>query len=352
MCSASTLRPAGHAARYRRRHHDRRRARVRISHCGMSAETPEHFVGVFANATDQLSVLSCRFRRLRCRYPRARHAATNSKPTAMTIELGTRKGKSRTRRDRLSRVRLSVPDNAQCRSRGHCSAFFSTIDPFGTPSSAADRSIIGDNFVDLPGPAAVRQRHSTAGGDRCRGRSLPDIGQPGAVCQPLLYRQSGYPARSAKSAATCSQPLMRKPDFLGPIAIQIGDCRRRDKTVVICQDRRQQYALSEPSTASCASTPCDLTVEETPSKVSSGWAASPSSAPAWLPRCFQATALAALVSGVFLTQWQAEPRSPPMTAVSARPASRCSGSGSADCRQPYRSTWTVGHFRGRDRRAA
>jgi hypothetical protein len=194
-------------------------ARVRIAHCGMSANERTNFIGVHAVVTDRLSVLSCRFSSLaggilvheRCEGFEADEnvvqiAGPEGEPAVLGIAYIQSAFPSRVTRNVVSGAMFGILLNDQ---------------PFGDADSLADLSFVTDNIVVCPtlpegGSTAARLAAIDVAADGCKisgnrirygHRFFVGVRVSGSSCE-------------VGSNLVLSQ--LRELDILGPIAIQIG----------------------------------------------------------------------------------------------------------------------------------
>lgn len=197
--------------------------RVRVSHCAMSSAAPSRFAGLLANATDQLSVHYCRFRRLAVGIL-VRERCEDFEADGNDIDLTANE------RVVVALAGIAYIESAfPCRvSRNAVSgALFGILlndEPFGDANSLADMSLVTDNTVNCPqlpeGNAAARPVAIDVAADGCR-----------VTGNRVRYASRFFVGiRIAGSFCEVSGNLvishLKDLDILGPIAIQIGGVGR------------------------------------------------------------------------------------------------------------------------------
>jgi hypothetical protein len=271
--------------------------RVRISHCGMSAETPEHFVGVFANVTDKLGVLSNRFRKLGAGII-VRSRCAEFEADGNTIELGNQERE--TGLAGIAYLESAFP----CRiTRNLISgALFGIVlndTIFDTPSSAADRSIIGENFVDCPDlPQSDNATNRPVAIDIAA--NLCRISGNRVRYANRLYIAIRVSGSFCEVSGNVLTAFMRKPDFLGPIAIQIGTADDETKTVVIAGFISNNSIVGAQHGIVCIDA-VDLTVEDNAIEGLIGLGGLAIFGTRVVASLFSGNRIGGVVSGVFLT---------------------------------------------------
>lgn len=205
-------------------------ARVRISHCGVSAQQPRRFIGIHAIATDQLNVMACRVRQVaagiivheRCEDFEADEnsmdlAGTEGEAAVLGIAYVESAFSCRVTRNAITGAMFGILINDQ---------------PFGDPRSLADLSIVQANIIVCPTlpqaenaaarPAAIDVAASgcTISDNRVRyaDRFYVGIRVSGSFCEV-----GGNVVRSSR----------RELDFLGPVAIQIGGVGQENSKPVL-----------------------------------------------------------------------------------------------------------------------
>ncbi|MGQ0445495.1 MAG: DUF6519 domain-containing protein [Beijerinckiaceae bacterium] len=194
-------------------------ARVRISHCGMSATDRVNFIGIHAAAAGRLSVLSCRFQSLAGGIL-VRERSDGFEADENTIEIAGPEGEPAV----LGVAYMGSPFPCRITRNAISGALLGILlndQPFGDADSLADLSFVTGNIVVCPAlpegsSAAARPVAIDIGADYCRvsgnrvshgDRFYVGIRVSGSFCEV-----SGNVVRSSR----------RGLDFLGPVAIQIG----------------------------------------------------------------------------------------------------------------------------------
>lgn len=195
--------------------------RVRIAHCGMSAQSSQNFIGLLADTSDRVNVYGCRLRQLALGILARNHCA-QFEADSNTIELG---GEGRA----VAVAGIAMIESAfPCRiTRNLVSGTMLGIvlndDPFGTPRSLADRSIVADNFIEsatLPeteGPAPripaidCAASYCTITGNKI---SYSNTVHTGIRVTGSFFDVSGNTLLALRNE--------RDGALVGPIAIQIG----------------------------------------------------------------------------------------------------------------------------------
>ncbi|MGH6840905.1 MAG: DUF6519 domain-containing protein, partial [Methylocella sp.] len=196
--------------------------RVRIAQCEMSSQSSQNFIGLLADTSDHINVYGCRFRQLALGIL-ARNRCEQFEADSNIIELD---GRGRT----VAVAGIAVITSAfPCRiTRNLVSgAMFGIVlndDPFGTPRSIADRSIVADNIVEsatLPereGPALripaidCAANYCTITGNKV---SYSNTVHTGIRVTGSFFDVSGNTLLALRKELDGA--------LLGPIAIQIGE---------------------------------------------------------------------------------------------------------------------------------
>ncbi len=205
-------------------------ARVRISHCGMSANERATFIGVHAVVTDRLSVLSCRFSSLaggilvreRCEGFEADEnvvqiAGPEGEPAVLGIAYIASAFPCRVTRNVVSGAMFGILLNDQ---------------PFGDANSLADLSFVTDNIVVCPtlpegGSTAARPVAIDVAADGCT------ISGNRIVYSNRFYvgvRISGSFCKASDNVVLCE---LKEIGISGPVAIQIGGAEREKPKPVL-----------------------------------------------------------------------------------------------------------------------
>jgi hypothetical protein len=205
-------------------------ARVRVSHCGIQSVADDGFGGVHAIATDQLSVLSCRFRQL------AAGIVVNTRcedfaADGNLIDLAGREGGAAF--FGVAYVESAFP----CRITRNAvaGALFGILlndNPFGTARSLAEASIIDGNFIDCP---------NVAEGPNASARPVAiDVAANGCTitANRIVYDNRffiGIRVTGWNCEVGGNQIVSRRKEFdlLGPIAIAIGFDQGEETTFVL-----------------------------------------------------------------------------------------------------------------------
>ena len=193
-------------------------ARVRISHCGMSARQGDNLIGVHALASDSLTVEYCRTEQMwggilvheRCQ---------GFVAEGNLIALAGADGQA-------AFFGIAYQQSAfACRIAGNAisGVLFGIVlndAPFGDPRSLADRSIISDNMVDCPnlpgGNAILRPVVIDVAADGC---SVTGNRVRYADSLFIGLRLTGSYGRAEGNVISSATKAF---DLIGPVAIQVG----------------------------------------------------------------------------------------------------------------------------------